>query len=85
MIIGDIASPPQPRTALGLIVEALVRRQAAGIAPFTVLSCDNMPENGKRTRQAVVQLAEHRDAQLARWIKECNQVLLPKASRLENG
>ena len=68
MVTGDIASPQQPRTALGLIVEALVRRQAAGIAPFTVLSCDNMPENGKRTRQAVVQLAEHRDAQLARWI-----------------
>ncbi|WP_447045039.1 mannitol dehydrogenase family protein [Vreelandella sp. H-I2] len=68
MIIGDIASPQQPRTAPGLLVEALARRHEAGIAPFTVLSCDNMPDNGKRTRQAVVQLAEHRNAALASWI-----------------
>mgnify|MGYP003653029724 CR=1 FL=1 len=68
MIIGDIASPQQPRTAPGLLVEALARRQEAGIAPFTVLSCDNMPDNGQRTRQAVVQLAEHRDPELASWI-----------------
>lgn len=68
MIIGDIASPQQPRTAPGLLVEALARRHKAGIAPFTVLSCDNMPDNGKRTRQAVVQLAEQRDESLASWI-----------------
>ena len=75
MIIGDIASPQQPRTAPGLLVEALARRREAGIAPFTVLSCDNMPDNGKRTRQAVVQLAEHRDAALASWI--ANEVSFP--------
>ena len=68
MIIGDIASPKQPRTAPGLLVEALARRREAGIAAFTVLSCDNMPDNGQRTRQAVVQLAEHRDPALASWI-----------------
>ncbi|MDQ7727343.1 mannitol dehydrogenase family protein [Halomonas sp. SpR8] len=70
MITGDIASPQQPRTAPGLLVEALARRHEAGIAPFTVLSCDNMPDNGKRTRQAVVQLAEQRDATLAKWIAD---------------
>ncbi|MBT2774447.1 mannitol dehydrogenase family protein [Halomonas sp. ISL-60] len=75
MIIGDIASPQQPRTAPGLLVEALARRREAGIAPFTVLSCDNMPDNGKRTRQAVVQLAEQRDAELASWI--ANKVAFP--------
>ncbi|TVP51991.1 MAG: mannitol dehydrogenase family protein, partial [Halomonas sp.] len=75
MIIGDIASPQQPRTAPGLLVEALARRREAGIAPFTVLSCDNMPDNGKRTRQAVVQLAKQRDAELASWI--ANKVAFP--------
>jgi len=34
-----------------------------------------MPDNGKRTRQAVVQLAEHRDPALARWI--ANDVAFP--------
>ncbi|MGM0543743.1 MAG: mannitol dehydrogenase family protein [Pseudomonadota bacterium] len=70
MIVGDIAAPRQPRTAPGLLVEALARRRDAGIAPFTVLSCDNMPDNGKRTRQAVVQLAEQRDTALAGWIAD---------------
>ncbi|MEA2118229.1 mannitol dehydrogenase family protein [Halovibrio sp. HP20-50] len=70
MIVDDMASPQQPRTAPGLLVEALARRREAGIAPFTVLSCDNMPDNGKRTRQAVVQLAEQRDPALTRWIAD---------------
>lgn len=68
MIAADIACPTRPRTAPGLLVEALARRRAAGVAPFTVLSCDNMPDNGKRTRQAVVQLARQRDPSLAEWI-----------------
>jgi len=70
MIVDDITAPRQPRTAPGLLVEALARRLDAGLAPFTVLSCDNMPDNGKRTRQAVVQLAEQRDVALARWIAD---------------
>lgn len=70
MIAADIAAPKQPRTAPGLLVEALARRREAGIAPFTVLSCDNMPDNGKRTRQAVAQLAEHQDPALASWIAD---------------
>lgn len=34
MIIGDIALPQQPRTAPGLLVEALAQRRKAGIAPL---------------------------------------------------
>ncbi|MBN8414112.1 mannitol dehydrogenase family protein [Halomonas litopenaei] len=68
MIEADIASPDAPQTAPGILVEALARRRAAGLSPFTVLSCDNMPENGRRTRNAVVQLAAQRDSELADWI-----------------
>lgn len=75
MVAGDIASPGEPRTAPGLLVEALARRHAAGVAPFTVLSCDNMPHNGQRTRRAVIRLAEQRSAELAEWIAE--QVAFP--------
>lgn len=77
MVAGDIASPQQPRTAPGLLVEALARRHAAGIVPFVVLSCDNMPHNGQRTRMAVVRLAEQRSTELARWIAE--QVAFPSS------
>lgn len=67
-IAHDIAQPHAPRTAPGLLVEALARRHAAGTPPFTVLSCDNMPDNGKRTRRAVIDLACRRDPALAEWI-----------------
>lgn len=70
MVAADIATPHTPRTAPGLLVEALARRRAAGLAPFTVLSCDNMPDNGRRTRAAVIQLAERRDRELAAWIED---------------
>ncbi|QJQ96021.1 MULTISPECIES: mannitol dehydrogenase family protein [Halomonadaceae] len=68
-IAADIAAPEAPRTAPGILVEALARRRAAGHPPFTVLCCDNMPDNGKRTRAAVTQLAAYRDAGLAEWIE----------------
>src|SRR5690606_32956488 len=32
----DVANPPAPQTAPGFLVEALRRRRAAGVAPFTV-------------------------------------------------
>lgn len=68
MIAFDIAHPGTPRTAPGILVEALARRRAQGRTPFTVLCCDNMPDNGKRTRNAVLQLAERRESGLAEWI-----------------
>ncbi|GGM00553.1 mannitol dehydrogenase family protein [Pseudomonas asuensis] len=69
-IAHDIRTPHAPQTAPGLLVEALRRRQTRGLAPFTVLCCDNMPDNGSRTRQAVTQLAAAQDERLAAWISE---------------
>lgn len=45
MVAADVQNPHQPKTATGVIVEALARRKAAGLPAFTVMSCDNMPEN----------------------------------------
>jgi fructuronate reductase len=73
----DIANPRAPHTAPGLLVEALRRRRAAGVAPFTVLSCDNMPANGVRTRAAVTQLAQHASAELAAWAE--SEVAFPSS------
>ena len=39
----------RPISAPGLIVAALELRRDAGVAPFTVMSCDNLPANGKTT------------------------------------
>ncbi|MDQ0395852.1 mannitol dehydrogenase family protein [Labrys monachus] len=63
----DLAGGP-PRTAFGFIVEALRRRRAAGIGPFTVMSCDNLRHNGDTARKAIVSFARALDADLAAWI-----------------
>ncbi len=68
--LADRDTPATPATAPGFLVEGLRRRRAAGLAPFTVLSCDNLPGNGPLARAAVVGLAAARDPELARWIDE---------------
>ena len=66
-IIHDLTAGA-PRSAIGLIVAALGRRRAAGLAPFTVLSCDNLPNNGRLVAGLVAAFAGLRDADLAAWI-----------------
>jgi len=75
VIAHDLAHPQTPRSAPGIVLEALRRRRVAGIPAFTVLCCDNMPDNGQRTRQAVSALAARQDEALARWIDQ--QVAFP--------
>lgn len=58
-----------PSSALAYVVEALDRRRRRGVAPFTVLSCDNLPDNGTVAREALVTCAARRDARLAAWIE----------------
>ncbi|MEL6167789.1 MAG: mannitol dehydrogenase family protein [Pseudomonadota bacterium] len=65
----DVANP-LPRSAIGFIVRALQARHRAGIRPFTVLSCDNLPGNGYVTRSVVIGLAELIDPVLAEWISD---------------
>jgi fructuronate reductase len=66
----DIQNPASPKTAPGILVEALYRRRELNLPPFTILSCDNMPNNGRLTRRAVCELAAHRSAELAQWIED---------------
>lgn len=68
-VAADLASLEAPRTAPGFLVAALARRRAAGLPPFTAISCDNLPHNGARLRQAVLRMAAAHDAELAAWIK----------------
>jgi fructuronate reductase/mannitol 2-dehydrogenase len=69
-VAAELSHPEQPATAFGYVVEALARRRRAGHAPFTVLSCDNVPRNGAVARSAVVGFARLRDEVLARWIED---------------
>ncbi len=67
-LVADLAPGAVPRTAFGLVVEALSRRRRRGIAPFTVLSCDNIRGNGSVARQMLAAFARLRDDELGEWI-----------------
>ncbi|PWL17613.1 mannitol dehydrogenase [Falsochrobactrum shanghaiense] len=69
-IIHDLSNPHVPRSAPGFIVEALRRRRASAIAPFTLLSCDNLPDNGETLKRVVTRYAQLCDADLAAYIAE---------------
>lgn len=60
---------PLPKSAPGFLVRALAMRRAAGVPPFTVLCCDNLPENGRVVRGVVLELAGLIDPALAGWIE----------------
>ncbi|AFJ47252.1 mannitol dehydrogenase family protein [Shimwellia blattae] len=67
-IVADLQDPTHPGSVAGIIVAALARRKAAGLAAFSVMSCDNMPENGRVTRNVITGYARALDADLADWI-----------------
>lgn len=75
LICYDLNNPRAPKSAIGCIAEALRIRRDNGIKPFSVMSCDNIPENGVLTKQAVLAYAEALDVSLAAWIRE--QVSFP--------
>lgn len=68
-IAHDAAHFDAPKTAFGLILAGLVKRREAGIVPFTVMSCDNIPGNGHVTENAVAGLAALIHPELAEWVK----------------
>ena len=66
-VVADLAAE-LPRTAFGLVVEALARRRALGRAPFTVMSCDNIQGNGDVARRSFSSYASLRDEELGAWV-----------------
>jgi fructuronate reductase len=66
----DLRAPHAPTSLIGYLVEASKRRRDAGAGPLTIVSCDNLVDNGTRLARAVQQLAEARERSLARWIEE---------------
>ncbi|MHA0873564.1 mannitol dehydrogenase family protein [Enterobacter pasteurii] len=68
-ILHDLEHPSEPHSAPGILVEALHRRRERGLPAFTVLSCDNIPDNGLVVKNAVLGMAAKRSAELAGWIE----------------
>ncbi|MFC3206517.1 mannitol dehydrogenase family protein [Aquamicrobium soli] len=76
-IVADAQNPGAPKTVFGIILAGLRRRRDDGIVPFTVMSCDNIPHNGRVTYDGVVGLARLIDEDLAGWASD--HVAFPNA------
>lgn len=69
-VVHDLAPGAAPRTTFGLVTEALSRRRARGLAPFTVMSCDNIQGNGDVARKMFTAYAALKDQALGAWVAE---------------
>ena len=81
-VVHDLTTGTAPTTSFGLVVEALVRRRARGLAPFTVMSCDNIAGNGDVARRSFAAFAALKgqaagDAELGEWVR--TQVHFPNS------
>ncbi len=66
----DLAHPHSPQTTLGFVAQALAMRRAAGHKPFTLLSCDNLPDNGHFLHNVLGQFATSRDPDFGRYVTD---------------
>lgn len=67
-LAADLAGAHPPQTVFGYLVEGLRLRRDAGLAPFTIMSCDNVPGNGDVARKMITEFARRRDPELGAWI-----------------
>jgi mannitol 2-dehydrogenase len=65
----DLAPAAVPQTVFGLVTEALRRRRTRGLRPFTIMSCDNLQDNGHRSKRVFTAFARLRDPGLGDWIE----------------
>lgn len=70
LITADANQPETPKTVFGIIIAALKKRKENKLPPFTVMTCDNLPENGHVAKNAVLGLASMIDETLHNWIKQ---------------
>ena len=66
----DLHDLGEPQSLLGLLVAGLQRRRKDDSGPLTIVSCDNLPDNGSRLQNAVLAFADEVDPSLRAWIDE---------------
>lgn len=69
-IKADLKSPNAPSSAIGYLVLACQIRRDLKRAPLTLISCDNLPDNGHKLRAACLDYAKAIDASLAEYMSD---------------
>jgi mannitol 2-dehydrogenase len=66
----DLADPAHPCCVFGYLALALERRKARGLGPFTLMSCDNMQNNGDVLKKMLLAFLNLRNRELGIWLAE---------------
>ena len=66
----DLKNFHSPRGVLGILTKALEFCKYRGLSPFSILCCDNLPNNGKLLRSAILDFSQYIDKKLCRWIED---------------
>lgn len=70
MIAHDRENPDEPISAIGFVYAAAKKRKENSGQPFTLMSCDNLPGNGKIASRIILQYARSLDGEVANWIEK---------------
>ena len=65
----DLENDDSPRTAVGCLAQAIKTRSERNL-PVTVMSCDNVPENGRMLESCIMQFCRRKYPGCIDWIKE---------------
>jgi fructuronate reductase len=68
-IVTDLAAPQAPRSAIGWLALGLEERRKTGSGPVTIISCDNLQNNGAELAAAIESFAARAFPQLDPWLK----------------
>ncbi|MCG7363612.1 mannitol dehydrogenase family protein [Roseomonas sp. ACRSG] len=66
----DLEGQGTPRSVPGLLAAALRRRAETGAGAVTLMTCDNLPDNGRTLERVLRRFVELRDPSLAGWMAE---------------
>ena len=69
-LAADLAGDGSPRTIYGFLAAGLARRRAAGLPGLTLLSCDNLADNGRQLVALMTAYLDRTDPALADWFAQ---------------
>ncbi len=57
-VLHDLANPDCPKTVIGLLAKVITERSQASKEPMTIISCDNVSDNGDKLKGALLAYAK---------------------------
>lgn len=69
IVKSDLKNPAQPRSAIGILALGLRQRVAAGGAPITIMSCDNLSANSRVLRAVLRDYLQSVFPEVLHWLE----------------